>query len=151
MKWPCSGYWQSYCLWSERSWLVSPVKQHDAGNLRTSLGRWPPGWICIPWDHGIILNLCLSDSLENLRCHFKVAGTEFSSLWRFFLFLPRTLFILGWRERLVFCLLGNMELLMNTPSFFGQRSCQPIVKMFSPFCFPRAITTVSDVTFVCEP
>ena len=63
-----------------------------------------------------------------------------------FLFLPCTLFILGWRERLVFCLLGNVELLMNSPSLFGQRSCQPTVKMFSPFSFPRAPTAISDVT-----
>ena len=28
--------------------------------------------------------MCLSDSLENLSCCFKVAETELSGLWRFF-------------------------------------------------------------------
>lgn len=34
----------------------------------------------------------LSDSLENLRCHFKVAGTEFSSLWCFFVSSTHTFY-----------------------------------------------------------
>ena len=120
MKWPCSGYWQSYCLWSERSWLVSPVKQHDAGNLRTSLGRWPPGWICIPWDHGIILNLCLSDSLENLRCHFKVAGTEFSSLWHFFCFFHAHFLFWAGGRGWYFVSLETWSFWWTHPAFLGR-------------------------------
>ena len=67
----------------------------------------------------------------------------------FFCFLSYTLFILGVEgERLVFCrLLGNSQLLMNSPFLFGQRRFQPTVTIFIPILFPRATAALSDVTF----
>lgn len=52
----------------------------------------------------------------------------------------------------MFChLLGNSELLMNSPCLFRQGSFQPAVKNGSPFCFQELQWLVSDVTFVYEP
>lgn len=52
----------------------------------------------------------------------------------------------------MFCrLLGNSELLMNSPCLFRQGSFQPAVKIVSPFCFSELQRLVSDVTVVYEP
>lgn len=52
----------------------------------------------------------------------------------------------------MFCrLLGNSELLMNSPCLFRRGSFQPAVKIVSPLCFSELPRLVSDVAAVYEP
>lgn len=76
----------------------------------------------------------LTGPLENLSCHFQVAGIEFSGLWHVLLSSVHTFYFEVEGEAGV---LSPWKLRASDEFTepFGQGRCQPALKMFSPFCF----------------
>lgn len=141
IKQPHSGNLQGYFLPSVRDQGTVLVIEGPAGALA-------PRWICIPRDHGIILNLCLINSLENLTCCFKVARIGFSGFWRCLLPSLHTFYFRGGGRG--WCFVISLE----TWSFWWIHCALWAGKIlaysenFIPILFPRAISAISDVIFI---